>query len=687
MSLSMWDSALKRALWLVLLILVGRTAVGSPWLPFGPDGGDARSFGADPKDHTHIYLGTADGWIYESHNAGRLWQRLARIGRRDDLVLDHILIDRADSKHLLVGAWGLGKTDGGLYVSRDGGVTWASQKDLNGQSIRALTNAPSDPKIFVAGTLEGVYRSTDSGDHWSLISPAGSKEIHEIESAATDPTNPQVIYAGTWHLPWKTEDGGEHWKSIKEGIIDDSDVFSIIVDPKDAKVVYASACSGIYKSEDAGEKFHKVEGIPSTARRTRVLMQDPQNLDTVLAGTTEGLFRTVDAGKTWSRTTGPEVIVNDLSIDPTNRLSILVATERGGVLASLDGGATFQPSNAGFSARQVMGYVEDSRKAGSLYVGVVNDKAWGGVFLSENGGLSWTQQSAGLGGRDVFSLGQASDGTLLAGTGHGIYRLADAVWTRVEDFSSGAGTVPKAPLKVVTGGKAGKRVTTENALKKRSAKHIAVVAKLKAPAMPRGFDGITFAMERAGDTMFAATSTGVFRSGTAGQNWKQVVGPDPALEWRFLSTAKSVVMASSLKTAMRSTDGGETWTPVKLPDGLTRITAACVDGFGGMWIGGLDGVFVSQDGGGTWETLKNLYIRDVNSVFYDAAAERVLITANESSTIAFGVHLPDRKVSFWDAGWKLRFVRPVSDHLVGATLFDGMVIQPRMVASPEAKSP
>jgi len=52
-------------------------------------------------------------------------------------------------------------------------------------------------------------------------------------------------------------------------------------------------------------------------------------------------------------------------------------------------------------------------------VGVVNDKAWGGVFVSDNGGLSWSQKSAGLNGQDVFSLAQASDGTVLAGTGHG----------------------------------------------------------------------------------------------------------------------------------------------------------------------------------------------------------------------------------------------------------------------------
>jgi len=47
------------------------------------------------------------------------------------------------------------------------------------------------------------------------------------------------------------------------------------------------------------------------------------------------------------------------------------------------------------------------------------------------------------------------------------------------------------------------------------------------------------------------------------------------------------------------------------------------------------------------------------------------------------VHLPDKTVKYWNAGWTLRLARPVGDHLVGATFYDGIVIQPRMVASEE----
>jgi photosystem II stability/assembly factor-like uncharacterized protein len=645
------------------------------WLPFGPDGGDARSFAVDPHDRAHLYLGTLTGWIYESRNGGAEWKRLAWVGKRNDLALDSIVVDNSNSKHILVGAWVLGSPDGGLYISNDGGVNWKSDADMRGQSIRALEVAPSDPKILVAGTLKGVYRSTDGGEHWLLISPEGSQEIHEVESIAIDPANPQMIYAGTWHLPWKTTDGGANWTSIKQGIIEDSDVFSIIVDPKDSNVVYASACSGIYKSQNSGEKFQKVQGIPSTARRTRVLMQDPQNLNIVFAGTTEGLYRTGDSGGVWQRTTGPEVIVNDVYVDPANTNRILLATDRGGVLASNDGGYSFSPSNNGFSARQITSYVGDAAQPAMIYVGVVNDKAWGGVFVSDNGGLSWSQKSSGLNGQDVFSLAQASDGTVLAGTGHGIYRLQGELWNRVNDVSLRESESSAPAAETVE-----KKVA---APVRHAGKARTVAAKKTTDAAPAHvFDANVNAIARVGDTLYAATSEGLLRSVTAGESWKLMAGPEKE-DWSFVASAKSWVLAATLRSALLSSDGGQRWAPVNLPETLTQLAAIAVDDAGGLWAGGREGVFVSQDRGASWQSLKNLPIRDVNSLYYDEPSQRILITANSQNTIAFAVHLPDHAVRYWNTGWNLRLVRPVGDHLVGATLFDGIVVQPRMIDSSE----
>ncbi len=286
-------------------------AAQSGWSVVGPDGGDARAFAADPGDPAHLYLGTTTSWLYDSKDEGASWHRLAKLDPADGYVLDSIVVDAANPSTLYVGAW-KDSSGGGLWISRDSGHTWKETPSLKGQPVHALVQAPSDPHILFAGTLEGVYRTDDNGETWSRISPEGSKEIHEIESLAVNPRNPDIVYAGTWHLPWKTADGGKSWSNIKKGVIVDSDIFSILVDPEKPQVVYMSACSGIYKSENSGDLFRKIQGIPTEARRTRVLMQDPENREIVYAGTTEGLYKTENGGRTFKRMTGPEVVVNDV---------------------------------------------------------------------------------------------------------------------------------------------------------------------------------------------------------------------------------------------------------------------------------------------------------------------------------------------------------------------------------------
>ncbi len=70
--------------------------------------------------------------------------------------------------------------------------------------------------------------ATMAANDWQRISLSDGI-VKNIESIAVDPKDPNVVYAGTWHLAWKTSDGGANWQHINKGMIDDSDVFSIIV--------------------------------------------------------------------------------------------------------------------------------------------------------------------------------------------------------------------------------------------------------------------------------------------------------------------------------------------------------------------------------------------------------------------------------------------------------------------------
>lgn len=624
--------------------------VSTAWVPVGPDGGDARAFASDPSDSRHLYLGTTNSWLYESRDAGASWRRLAKLSPKDDLILDNIEVDESDPKTIYVAAWVVDHPDGGLFISHDSGKTWSKTPAMDGQSIRALAQAASNPKMLVVGTLKGVFRSEDGGQHWDQISPVNSAELHEVESIAIDPKDPKTIYAGTWHLPWKTTDGGANWHNIKNGLIDDSDVFSIIIDSTTPQVVYTSACSGIYKSETGGELYHKIQGIPSTARRTRVLMQDPVDHAIVYAGTTEGLYRTTTAGTNWSRLTGPDVIINDVFVDPKNHNHVLLATDRSGVLMSNDGALSFADANRGFSQRQVVALTQDVKDPHRLYAGVVNDKMYGGVFTSGDDGRTWQQQSQGLDGRDVFSLAESPDGTLLAGTSHGIFMWQDGRWQP-------AGHVVEYVEKTVYERRKGKSVKTT-----------------KTIAKPAGeIDGRIHQLDLRHSTWFAATSAGVFQSTDGGKLWTggPVLGQ---ADYHSVHSAGPFVLATYRTGISISQDGGKTWQPEALPGKLTSIHASTIAPGGSLWVGGREGVYYSTDNGANWTFMSQLPISDINGIEYDGDLKRIVITS-WSSTWVMAVNETDKSWKWWDAGWHVRGVRSNGSRLLAASLYNGVVMQ------------
>jgi photosystem II stability/assembly factor-like uncharacterized protein len=627
-------------------------AQSASWVPVGPDGGDGRSFAPDPANDRHVYLGTTNSWIYQTDDGGASWKRLAKLSKSDDLILDNVVVDQSDPQTLLVGAWILDHPGGGLFLSHDAGKSWTAVEAMDGQSIRALSQAPSNPKIWIAGTLKGVYRSDDDGGHWAQISPAGSMDLHEVESIAIDPKDPQTIYAGTWHLPWKTTDGGDHWHNIKQGLIDDSDVFSIIIDPTVPSIVYTSACSGIYRSETGGELYKKIQGIPMTARRTRVLMLDPTNRNTVYAGTTEGLYKTLDGGAKWLRMTGPDVIVNDVYVDPKNAQHVLLATDRSGVLESDDAAATFKSSNTGFSQRQVASLLVDAKTPQTIFAGVVNDKSYGGVFASHDDGATWSQQSSGLEGRDVFTMSEAADGTLLAGTNAGIFRWDGTTW--------------KADGKVVKSEKKTSYVV-----------HKGKRAKVETTVMvPAGqIEGRVSEVDASGSVWYAATVNGVYASSDQGASWEggPVLGKT---EYRAVASDGPMVVAAQRTSLAWSEDGGKNWQPLTMPQKLTWLQSVAMAGNGSLWLGGREGVFYSEDHGQNWNEVSTLPMSDISGLTYDPDLKRVVVTSWASSWV-LAVNPADRTFKFWDPGWRVRHVRSAGGRLLAATPYNGVVMEPQ----------
>src|SRR6266853_1439230 len=418
-----------------------RASSGAPyssqWRISGPSGGDVRSLVVDPNDQDRFYFGTLDGQLYTSTDAARTWRLLVNFNR-PRLFVDHIIVDPRNSKVLYV-ATHRHKESGGFFKSSDGGLTWRESPELRNEALHSLAQSERDPNILITGTFNGIFRSTDSGETWTPLSTAGTPGLVHVESLAIDPHDTNIVYAGTWYLPYKTTDGGKSWRIIKNGIIDDSEIFAINLDPRDSRHIIASACSGIYETRDAGEGWHKVQGFPSQSPRLRAILPHPTIPRLVFAGTTEGSWPS-DKGAnntSWLVTTSRQLEINSIAVHPRNPNTVFIGTNNYGVMVSTDGGKNFVPSNGGFSGRFVNGILPDREKANRVYATTINTATGGGFFfVSSDGGANWSPSMRNMPPRLIgYSILQdeADANVIYLGTNLGMYRSADrgASWAPI----------------------------------------------------------------------------------------------------------------------------------------------------------------------------------------------------------------------------------------------------------------
>ncbi|HEX4771408.1 MAG TPA: YCF48-related protein [Bryobacteraceae bacterium] len=578
---------------------VGAWALNAPiedWKISGPFGGTATTLAIDALNPSTVLAGAMNSLLFESRDSGASWTTLD-LPKHNLGEVTAIMVDPANSGHYLVGM--LDAFGGGLYESFDGGKAWELHPAFKNVGVRAIAAAPSSPSEFVAGTLQGVLLSTNSGKDWTRISDPNNFEMRGITAVAIDPKDPNVIYAGTAHLPWRTTNAGKTWESIHSGMIDDSDVFSIYIDPHIPTEVFASACSGIYTSPNRGDYWKKLAGIPNTSRRTHVIREDPVHEGTIYAGTTMGLFRSPNAGGNWKVLTSTQV--NFMAFDPAQPASIYLAMENDGIGKSSDGGDTIQLMVNGFVDRQISALT----RAGTKLVAIETQLGeTTGIFVSTNGGTTWSQlrNVRGLGGVHLRSVAgfTAQDKTLVAASPRQLYKSVDG----------GVSWLPFVAKEVIEQAEPESKVVTKpraraGAQTKSASARVAKPRIILRPLPPSDIYGL-FALQQGGkDYIALATEMGLFLSEDAGNQWKRANLGDGtgAVTGLFVSpSGDGRMVAKTPESFYVSKDNGTNWQRVAfpLPMGDVNSLALPADPSSPLLVATRVGLFSSPDSGATW---------------------------------------------------------------------------------------
>ena len=572
-----------------MAVLAGAGAARAEWTSSGPFGGAAEIVRVSPLEPGLVLAGAANGLLYRSRNGGASWSHLAfpaqLAGTLHDLAIDP----------RVRGVWYAAmesdnRAIAGLYKTEDGGARWRPLDGLRGHSVWSLALWPADPHWVAAGTSDGIFLSGDSGASWTRLSPESNTELRPVVSLAFDPADRRILYAGTLHLPWRTRDGGASWQSIHDGMIDDSDVFSIAVEAHAPESVFASACSGVYRSQNGGAAWSRLN-TPHGAFRTYLVALDPAHPGVVFAATSAGLLRSADRGAAWITVT-PHA-VKSMAFDPANPQKIFLASTTGGLLVSRDGGRTVAEFNTGFVNRN---FTAVATSGATLYAASVYEPASGGLFRSRNRGLRWDRVAAPE-GENIVRLAAAPDHpeVVYAAGYQAIFRSSDGgdTWSK-PSAPPGGGSIQA--LAAVAGGKL---------LAGAGASLFALGHNEWQPiALPRA-GTIEQLQASPGGMLAVLTAAGASRSQDGGATWTGCGQPMADAVWyglAFDAGRGGLAFAATSRGLYRSADSCASWSPVR--NGLEEATASAVvchpDHPGEAFVAQSGRVLVTSDGGVSW---------------------------------------------------------------------------------------
>ncbi len=201
------------------------------------------------KDPSIWWAASASGGLLKTTNKGRTLEH--QFDDQNTVSIGDVQVAQSNPDIVWVGtgennprnstSWG-----DGVYKSTDGGKTWTNMGLKESFQIGALAIHPENPDVVWVGALgrlwgpnleRGLFKTTDGGKTWKKVLFVDDKT--GVIDVQVDPKNPDNLLVATYERKRDGFDGNDPVQRFGEG-------------------------SGIYKSTDGGESFKRItEGLPS----------------------------------------------------------------------------------------------------------------------------------------------------------------------------------------------------------------------------------------------------------------------------------------------------------------------------------------------------------------------------------------------------------------------------------------
>ncbi len=306
-------------------------------------------YGIDKKPGENVYVGgMQDNGTWLSPKDPATLSQWTEVGGGDGV---EVAWNGNDPDQIIIGSQG-----GNLSRSTDGGATFAAIPAARaGVSpfISKVANNKTDPELVFTVGLNGVMRSDNFGETWTLTPVTGNwlgyRPFDNVEISIADPrtvwissrmdVEPASGARGGIHI---SRDGGLSFEEISTNFpANVTEASGIGTDPLNGGTAYflfsEPGAPKVLKTTDYGQTFTDLSGFSDGAANSGFpdvgvfsLLVMPYNTDILWAGTEIGLFISEDGGQTWLAADNgmPNVAIFQMSIVDNQ---VLVGTHGRGI--------------------------------------------------------------------------------------------------------------------------------------------------------------------------------------------------------------------------------------------------------------------------------------------------------------------------------------------------------------------
>lgn len=512
-----------------------------------------------------------------------------------------------------------------IYRSVDRGGTWMPAS-FGGAASGLVTADPQHPgTLYLRDPSRGALKkSTDGGSSWHLVDG-----VTFVEAFAIDPRDSAILYAVSGDATLqRSADGGATWTAVETHL----PCRSLAIDVTAIGTFYCTRYDqntgtslGLARSSDGGTSWKAVPGFSVS----NLVVATPT---AVFASADDKLYRSTDHGASWSVVVAAHVAALVAAPSAPDRIYFA----NGGVAVSRDGGQTF---GATVTMNDAVTYLAvDPADPDLVYAAGQH-----GVYVSRNGGTSWSPASNGIDAHAFSSLAIAPDApstvltsydnTALRSTDGGatwgsttapsanyffdpdvhtrVWRCGRNVFARSEDSGATFTTVTQSGLdtycsRLLFAGTSFYTLSGNNQLLRSTNRGATWTAIPLSPTVAVVDAAIA---DPAGNAIVLATPNGLYRSSNGGDSFTQVTS-DPSFRVVATPELATRIISGECRGFRISTDLGATFGE--------KITDLCVQQLtssgGTLWAAGvtnrpMTGAQVTQlarstDGGASWATVE-----------------------------------------------------------------------------------